>query len=396
MSAAARPTLVIVGAGLAGDKAAVAARTSGYDGRIVLLGDEPDPPYERPPLSKQVLRNEAAPTVAFLHEVADYDTYDIELRTGHAVTGLDRDRGLVQLADGDTVPYTAVILATGSEPRRLPVPGGHLDGVHHLRTIRDAVALRDAIAGCRSVAVVGAGWIGCEVAASARQVGAEVTLIDPSPTPLHRTLGPVIGKVFADLHRDHGVDLRLGATVDGLLGKHAVEGVELRDGPVVEADAVVVGIGVTPRTALARAAGLDVDGGVLVDAHLQSSDPSVYAAGDIASAWHPHLRRRVRVEHWANALHQGEAAGRNAAGGSVVYDRLPYFYSDQYDLGLEYVGLHDPGDVVRIDGSVAARKFVATWERPDGRLTAAMAVNVWDVIEDLKLAVLHGRHPAAH
>jgi 3-phenylpropionate/trans-cinnamate dioxygenase ferredoxin reductase component len=395
MSTEMRRTLVIVGAGLAGDKAAVAARTTGFDGRIVLFGDEPDPPYERPPLSKQVLRNESAPDVAFLHEVADYTAYDIELRTGHAVTGLDRDRHLVQLADGETQPYTTAILATGSEPRRLPVPGGHLDGIHHLRTIRDAVSLRDAISGCRRVAVVGAGWIGCEVAASARQVGAEVTLIDPSPAPLHRTLGPVIGKVFADLHRDHGVDLRLGATVDGLLGKHTVEGVELRDGPVVEADAVVVGIGVTPRTALARSAGLEVDNGVVVDEHLRSSDPDVFAAGDIASAWHPLLGRRIRVEHWATALHQGEAAGRNAAGAAIVYDRLPYFYSDQYDLGLEYVGHHGPGDVVRIDGSVAERQFVAYWERPDGVLTAAMAVNVWDVIEDLKLAVLHGRLPAA-
>jgi 3-phenylpropionate/trans-cinnamate dioxygenase ferredoxin reductase subunit len=267
--------------------------------------------------------------------------------------------------------------------------------VHYLRTLRDADQLRARLSPGTRVVVVGAGWIGCEVAASARQVGAEVTLIDPSPTPLHRTLGPVIGKVFADLHRDHGVDLRLGATVDGLLGKHTVEGVELRDGPVVAADAVVVGIGVTPRTALARAAGLEVEDGVVVDEQLRSSDPDVFAAGDIASAWHPVLGRRIRVEHWATALHQGEAAGRNAAGGSVVYDRLPYFYSDQYDLGLEYVGHHGPGDVVRVDGSVAERQFVAYWERPDGVLTAAMAVNVWDVIEDLKLAVQHGRLPAA-
>jgi 3-phenylpropionate/trans-cinnamate dioxygenase ferredoxin reductase subunit len=395
MTSVTQSTLAIIGAGLAGDKAAVAARTAGFDGRIVLLGDEPDPPYERPPLSKQVLRNESPPDVAFLREVDDYSTYDIELRTGHAVTGLDREHRLVQLADGETVPFTTAILATGSEPRRLPVPGGHLDGIHHLRSIRDAVALRDALGGCRKIAVVGAGWIGCEVAASARQVGAEVTLIDPSPTPLHRTLGPVIGKVFADLHRDHGVDLRLGARVDALLGKHTVEGVELRDGPVVEADAVVVGIGVTPRTALARTAGLEVEDGVVVDEHLRTSDPDVFAAGDIASAHHPVLGRRIRVEHWATALHQGEAAGRNAAGGSVVYDRLPYFYSDQYDLGLEYVGHHGPDDVVRIDGSEAERQFVATWEGPDGVLTAAMAVNVWDVIEDLKLAVLHGRLPAA-
>jgi 3-phenylpropionate/trans-cinnamate dioxygenase ferredoxin reductase subunit len=395
MSTAIPPTLAVIGAGLAGDKAAVAARASGYDGRIVLLGAEPDPPYERPPLSKQVLRNEVAPETAFLHGVDDYERYEIELHTGCAVTGLDRDRHVVQLADGETLPYTTAVLATGSEPRRLPVPGGHLEGIHHLRTIRDAVALRDGIAGCRSVAVIGAGWIGCEVAASARQVGAAVTLIDPSPTPLHRTLGPELGKVFADLHRDHGVDLRLGATVDALLGTHRIEGVELRDGPVVEADGVVVGIGVTPRVALARTAGLEVDDGVVVDEHLRSSDPDVFAAGDIASAWHPHLRRRVRVEHWATALHQGEAAGRNAAGGAVVYDRLPYFYSDQYDLGLEYVGLHGPDDVVRIDGSVSAREFVAYWERPDGVLTAAMAVNVWDVIEDLKLAVLGGGLPAA-
>jgi 3-phenylpropionate/trans-cinnamate dioxygenase ferredoxin reductase subunit len=221
-------------------------------------------------------------------------------------------------------------------------------------------------------------------------MGAEVVLIDPAPTPLHRVLGDEIGDVFCRLHADHGVQLRLRTGVAELRGTNSVEQVVLSDGDVEVADVVVIGVGVTPRVDLAVAAGLKVDNGIVVDQHLQSSAPDVYAAGDIASAWHPHYGQHLRVEHWANALNQGLTAGANAAGGTESYTRLPYFFSDQYDLGLEYVGHSDPTDAVVVRGSIADREFIAFWHR-DGIVTAAMNVNVWDVVEDLKAIVAGGR-----
>jgi 3-phenylpropionate/trans-cinnamate dioxygenase ferredoxin reductase subunit len=285
--------------------------------------------------------------------------------------------------------YDAVVLATGAEPRRLRVPGAELDGVHYLRTLDDAVRLGAALKGASRVAVVGAGWIGTEVAASARALGADVVLVDPEPVPLRRVLGDRMGEVFARLHAGHGVELRLGVGVSGLRGGRTVSEVVLSDGTAEAADVVVVGVGVIPRTGLAASAGLTVDDGVVVDEHLLAA-PGVYAAGDVANAYHPVLGRRLRVEHWANALNQGTLAGRNAAGERAAYDRLPYFYSDQYDLGLEYVGHGAGTDDVVVRGDVEAREFVAFWLR-DGRVTAAMNVNVWDVVEDLKGLV--GRAP---
>jgi 3-phenylpropionate/trans-cinnamate dioxygenase ferredoxin reductase subunit len=288
------------------------------------------------------------------------------------------------------------VLATGAAPRRLDVPGAGLDGVHHLRSVADALRLADAIRGARRVAVVGAGWIGSEVAASARQMGAEVVLIDPGPVPLRRVVGDEVGGVFRRLHADHGVELRLPGGVAELRGsgrsphRGAVEQVVLRDGTVEDADVVVVGIGVTPRLDLAMAAGLPVDGGVLVDPHLESGAAGVYVAGDVAAAWNARYDRYLRVEHWSNALHQGLVAGTNAGGGHETHTRLPYFFSDQYDLGLEYVGQADPGDTVVVRGSLADRAFVAFWQH-DGVVTAAMHVNVWDAIGDLRAVVTAGR-----
>jgi len=379
-------TLVIVGASVAGAKAAEGARSAGFDGRVVLVGDEPHPPYERPPLSKAVLRGEAAPESARVHEEGFYAANEIELLIGRTVESLDPTRREVRLDGGDVVPFASAVLATGAAPRHLDIPGADLGGVHVLRSIEDSLRLADAIRGAGRVAVVGAGWIGAEVAASARQLGADVVLIDPAPTPLHRVLGGQIGEVFRRLHADHGVTLRMGAGVTALRGMHTVEGVELDDGSTEAADVVVVGVGVTPRAELAVAAGLSVDGGVVVDERLRTSAPDVYAAGDVAAAWHPHYRRLVRVEHWANALHQGTTAGVNAAGGHEAYTRLPYFFSDQYDLGLEYVGAAEPGDDLVVRGSLADRAFLAFWQR-DGIVTAAMHVNVWDVIEDLKAII---------
>jgi 3-phenylpropionate/trans-cinnamate dioxygenase ferredoxin reductase component len=382
-------TLAIVGASLAGAKAAEAAREAGFEGRIVLVGDEPTPPYERPPLSKAVLRGEAEPESARVHPEGFYRDHDIELVTD-GVVALDTVARRLELSGGDIVPFDSAILATGARPRHLAIPGADLGGLHHLRTVEDSIRLRDAIRGAVRVAVIGAGWIGSEVAASARQLGADVVLIDPAPVPLHRVLGDQIGSMFRDLHADHGVDLRLRVGVKALQGSKTVESVVLDGGQVEDADVVVVGVGVIPRTELADAAlGLRVDDGIVVDQHLETSVPGVFAAGDVASAWHPHYRRHLRVEHWANASNQGTAAGRNAAGEDAVYDRLPYFFSDQYDLGMEYVGHSSPGDQVVLRGDLATRELIAFWH-DGGVVSAAMNVNVWDVVGDLKAIITSG------
>jgi 3-phenylpropionate/trans-cinnamate dioxygenase ferredoxin reductase component len=379
-------TLVIVGASLAGAKAAEAARATGFDGRVVLVGDELEPPYERPPLSKTVLRGEAGPETTRVHDEDFYVTNDIELLTGRTVEALDVDTGRVRIDGNEQVPFSAVVLATGAAPRRLDVPGVDLAGVHYLRNVGEARRLGDAVRSGSRVAVIGAGWIGSEVAASARQMGAEVVLVDRAPVPLQRVLGHEIGEVFRSLHADNGVQLRSETGVVELRGTGRVEQVVLSNGQTEAADVVVIGIGVTPRVGLAEAAGLKVDDGIVVDEHLRSSAPGVYAAGDVASAWHPHYRQRLRVEHWANALNQGATAGTNAAGGTETYARLPYFFSDQYDLGLEYVGYSQPSDTVVVRGDRAQREFIAFWQR-DGIVTAAMSVNVWDVVDDLKTIV---------
>ena len=385
--------LAIVGAGLAGAKAAEGARLAGYEGRIVLVGAETALPYERPPLSKAILRGDAEPDSARVHPVGFYAEHGIDVVADEAVA-LDPLTRRITLASGDSLAYDRAVLATGAEPRLLAIPGGRLDGVHTLRTLEDAVRIRDAIRSAQRVAIIGAGWIGTEVAAAARQMGAEVVLIDPSPTPLHRVLGATVGTVFGRLHADHGVDLRLGAPVSELRGDRdkAVEQVVLSDGSVEPADVVIAGIGALPRTALAEtAAAITVDNGIVVDQYLETSIPGVYAAGDVANAWHPHYGRHLRVEHWANALHQGMTAGRNAAGERDVYDHLPYFYSDQYDLGLEYVGHGNADDAVVVRGDLATRTFIAFWHR-GGVVSAAMNVNVWDVVDDLK-AIVRSRRP---
>jgi 3-phenylpropionate/trans-cinnamate dioxygenase ferredoxin reductase component len=381
-----RRTLAVVGASLAGARVVEGAREAGFDGRIVLIGDEATPPYERPPLSKAVLRGEASPDTARVHPDDFYRDHDIEVVT-ERVADLDPVARDLELANGDRIPFDTVVLATGASPRRLAVAGAGLAGVHHLRTIDDAVRLRDAVRGASRVVVIGAGWIGSEVAASARQMGADVVLVDPAAVPLQRVLGRTVGAAFRDLHADHGVELRLGTGVAALRGTKAVEAVILDDGRVEAADVVVAGIGVTPCTELADAQpALRVDNGVLVDQFLEASVTGVFAAGDVANAWHPHYQRHVRVEHWANALNQGITAGHNAAGNREPYSRLPYFFSDQYDLGMEYVGYGAPDDIVTIRGDLAKRAFIAFWQR-DGVVTAAMSVNIWDVAEVLEQVV---------
>jgi 3-phenylpropionate/trans-cinnamate dioxygenase ferredoxin reductase component len=382
-------TFLIIGGGLAGAKAAEGARTSGYDGRIVLVAEENDQPYERPPLSKGVLRGEDEPETARVHDPEFYAAQSIDLMLGESIEHLDVESRSAQLTSGGSIDFDTALLATGAAPRRLDLPGTSLEGVHYLRTVEDSERLSAAIKGAGRVAVIGAGWIGSEVTASARQMGADVVLIEPSELPLIHVVGDRVGEMFRQLHADHGVDLRLGVGFTELRGDGSVAEVVLSDGRVEPADVVVIGVGVITRTELARASGLAVERGVVVDEYLQTSVPGIYAAGDVAEAWHPRYQRRLHIEHWANALEQGPHAAANATGQHEPYTLLPYFFSDQYDLGLEYVGNSVPGDDVVIRGDLAGREFIAFYHR-DGVVSAAMPVNTWDVVDDLKAVVSAG------
>jgi 3-phenylpropionate/trans-cinnamate dioxygenase ferredoxin reductase component len=387
-----RPTFVIVGAGLAGAKAAETLRAEGFDGRLLLLGEEPERPYERPPLSKAYLRGEADRDSLYVHPERFYADKDIELRPSTPVRSIAPAARQVELAGGERIGYQRLLLATGARPRRLPLPGADLDGVHYLRSRRDADALAAAAGRAEQIAVVGTGWIGSEAAASLRQLGREVTLIGPDPAPLARVLGPEIAGVYRDLHADHGVRLALGTRVVGLRGNGRVEAVVTDDGRTVDCDLVLVGTGAVPRTELAEAAGLPVRDGVLVNEQLEAVGAAgVYAAGDVAAAWHPRYQTYLHVEHWANALNQGPAAARNMLGRSVPYARLPYFYSDQYDLGMEYSGFAATWDQVVVRGDLAAREFIAFWLK-DQRVVAGMNANIWDVTEPVQ-ALIRGGWP---
>ena len=372
-------SVVIVGGGLAGAKTAEALRGNGYDGGVTLLTAEQQLPYERPPLSKDYLAGKAAFDDAVVHPASWYQDNDVELRWGVEVVAVHRDAGEVELADGSRVGYGALVLATGSEPRRLPIPGA--EAALTLRTRPDSDAIRETFGSGRRIAVVGGGWIGLEVAAAARAAGTEVTVLEAAELPLLGVLGREMAAVFADLHRTNGVDLRLGVSIAEI-----ADGVRLDDGTHIAADAVVMGVGARPRTELADAAGLDVDNGVLVDAALRSSDPAIYAVGDIANHDHPVLGHRVRVEHWATALNQPATAAAAMLGGDAAYTELPYFFSDQFDLGMEYIGYAAPGSYSRVvtRGDVSGREFVAFWLDDQDRIRAAMNVNVWDVVDEIK------------
>ncbi|HEY1480810.1 MAG TPA: FAD-dependent oxidoreductase, partial [Gaiellales bacterium] len=362
-------------------------REEGFDGRIVLVSSEHEEPYHRPPLSKEYLRGELDEAKLRVHEPALYRDKDIELRLGSTVESLDAPGGELTLAGGERLAFDAALLATGSEPRTLSLPGSDLDGVHYLRTHGDSDALAARLKGARRIAVIGAGWIGCEVAASARQLGVDVTVVAPDDVPLGRVLGPELGAFYGDVHREHGVDLRLGHQLTRIEGGERVERIVLGDGSTVECDAVVVGIGAAPRVTLAEAAGLEVDNGVLVDGRLCTSAPNVYAAGDIARVPNPiYLGRRIRVEHWANANDQGPFAARAMLGSGLVWQRVPYFFSDQYDVGMEFAGDIADADRMVLRGDPASREFIAFWLAGD-RLVAGMNVNVWDVSEPIQTLI---------
>ena len=379
-------TFIIVGASLAGAKAAEELRGRGFDGRVVLIGAEPERPYERPPLTKDYLRGESPREKAYVHDTDFYAAHEIELLTGTTVATLDPGASRITLADGRELGFDRLLLTTGAEPRRIAVPGADLAGVHYLRSLADCDQLRDRIDAGGHAVVVGAGWIGSEFAASARQRGLEVTVIDPLELPNERIFGPEIGAFYRDVHAQQGVELLLGDGVESFEGDGAVARVRTAGGRAVDCDFVVVGIGVVPRVELGEEAGLEVDNGVVVDERLQSSVPNVFAAGDIARAWHPFYGEGIRVEHWANALNQGPAAARAMLGEPVSFDRIPYFYSDQYDVGMEYSGYAPRWDKVVFRGDRDDGEFIAFWLQDD-HVIAGMNVNVWDVNEHVQALI---------
>jgi len=381
--------VVIVGGGLAAAKTAEALRDEGYAGSIVLFAAEPHVPYERPPLSKGFLKGEQSADETIVLPESWYAEHDVELRLGTEVTAVDADAHEVEAADGSRTAYDKLVLATGASPRRSDLPGADLDGVLYLRTLEDSERLREAFQQGRNVVLIGGGWIGLEAASAAREAGANVTVLEMTAQPLLGVLGPKLGQSFADFHREHGVDLRTGVTVAAIEpaadGRRAAS-VRLADGTTIPADIVLVGIGAVPNTQLATSAGLALDNGILVDAQGRSSNPDIFGVGDVANAETPALGQRVRVEHWANALDRPPSVAKGLLGKAGDFDKLPFFFSDQYDLGLEYSGRSGREDDLVVRGDLDGREYVAFWLDGD-RVTAGMNVNVWDVQDDIQALI---------
>ncbi|QDO88479.1 hypothetical protein FNH13_09105 [Ornithinimicrobium ciconiae] len=383
----AQPGVVVIGAGLAGATVVEALRAREYAGPVTLVGDEQERPYQRPPLSKGYLQGDEDLEEAYVHPADWYAEHDVSTHFGDAAVAIDRTGHEVELASGERLGYSSLVLATGAEPRRIPLPGADLAGVLTLRRISDSDALREAIGHHARIVIVGGGWIGLEVAAAARAGECEVTVLERAELPLLPVLGATVAQHFAQLHRDHGVDLRTGVGVSELTGSDGkVTGVVV-DGETLPADLVLLGVGAVPNTGLAQAAGLTVESGVLVDEHLRSvDDPDVLAVGDVAQARHTVLGAPLRVEHWDNAIRQGKLAAATITGGSETYDWAPYFYTDQFDLGMEYVGHGSAEDDVVIRGDLGSGEFIAFWLHA-GAVSAAMNVNIWDVNDDLRALI---------
>jgi 3-phenylpropionate/trans-cinnamate dioxygenase ferredoxin reductase subunit len=372
--------IVIIGGGLAAAHAAQELRNQGHSGGITLITAESHLPYERPPLSKGILLGSSEPDAARVLDQQWYDDNNVTLRLGSRVTSIDPEGQKVLIGE-EVVPYDRLLLATGSSARHLDTFDNSDLNVVYLRTLDDSLALKEHLSG--NILLIGAGWIGLEVASAARNAGANVTVAEFAPLPLQRVLGDELAAVIADLHRSHGVDLRLATSVERIDGKEVV----FSDGTTLKPDLVVVGIGSVPNTELAEAAGLAVDNGVLVDATLRTSDPNIYAAGDVANEEHPSFGR-VRVEHWDNAIEQGKHAARTMLGSADPYTRKPYFFTDQYDLGMEYYGYIGPEghDELIIRGDKESRLLTALWVRGD-QVVAGMHFNDWDAIKSIRYLV---------
>ncbi|PFG31913.1 NAD(P)/FAD-dependent oxidoreductase [Paramicrobacterium agarici] len=384
---------VIVGAGLAGAKACEGLRAGGYTDPIALVGDEPERPYERPGLSKEVLLGKDELSSLYVHDAEWYAENSISTHFGTAATTLNLDERTVSLENGEILPYEHLVLATGSNPRTLPLDGAGLEGVHTLRRMPDTPAIKAHFGEGKKLVIIGAGWIGLEVAAAARLAGTDVTVLEYASLPLQRVLGDTLAAYIYDLHTENGVDLRTSVSVTSITGENGhVTGVESSAGHF-DADAVVIGVGAAPNTELAASAGLAVDNGVLVDEKLRTERPEVLAIGDIANARNTATGGRLRVEHWDNAMRQGELAAQTILGTGAIYDWQPYFFTDQFDFGMEYVGHGSADDTVHIRGSLDAGEFIAFWTNGE-RVTAAMNVNIWDVNDDLRAVVGHEVAPA--
>ena len=373
MSAPAPSRVVIVGASAAGRSAAVALREGGHEGEVILLGEEPDPPYDRPQLSKEYLRGHAA-LDDVIRPLRLFPEHAIETRLGVRVRRVLPDEQAVELEGGERVGYDGLLLATGVRNRRLRVPGAELEGVLDLRDVAGSDRIRAAATRGRRAVVVGMGFIGCEVAAALRHLGAEVIAVEPLAVPLERSLGETVGRVVEGLHRDHGVDLRLGEGVSAFEGAGRVERVMTRDGAAIDCDLVVVGVGVEPAVETVAGTAVEVDDGILVDERCRTSVPGILAAGDVARHHHPVAGRHLRVEHWQNAVQQGKVAASTMLGGDAVHDEIPWFWSDQYDCNIQYAGFAEPWDRLVVRGSLEERRFTA-FQLREGRVVAAVAIN---------------------
>lgn len=388
-----RRCFVIVGAGMAGARAAASLREEGFEGRVVLSGEERVRPYDRVPLSKNYLRSEPGYHQLFIHDEGFYEEQDIELRLDTRAASIDAVGRVVVLGSGERLAYDRLLLATGAQPRHLQVPGSDLDGIHYLRRTTDADRVRDAITVAERIVVIGAGFIGSEVAASARQMHTEVALVGKGRLPMQRALGNEVARFYRDLHAAHGVELHLGVAVEAIRGGSRVEEVVLADGHVLAADTVIVGIGAQPRTELARSAGIAFADGILTDEHLATGIPEIFAAGDAASAWHPALGRHLRLEHWSSAVNQGPVAARNMLGMPTGYDRIPFFFTDQYAVWMEYTGYETEGADLVFRGDPAdgeSAEFIAFWLRGE-KLVAGMNVNIKGVPDTIAALVRAGR-----
>jgi 3-phenylpropionate/trans-cinnamate dioxygenase ferredoxin reductase component len=376
--------VVVLGAGLAAANVASTLREAGDQRPVTIVGDEGLRPYERPGLSKGVLQGKDEVDSLYVHDSEWYERSDVKLLLDDPAVAIDVAGQSVRLASGQALDYADLVIATGARPRTLDLPGTSLQGVHTLRRIPDCLALKESFGEGRRLVVIGAGWIGLEVAAAAALAGTSVTVLEHDGVPLRRALGDRMGSYFARLHRAHGVDLRTGISLSGIEGRETVSGVRA-DGELFPADVVVIGVGVAPNTELAQQAGLDVENGVLADERLHVHE-HILAIGDVANAMNTAVGSRLRVEHWDNAIRHGRLAGEVLLGKDSRYDWQPYFFTDQFDLGMEYVGRGAMDDDVVVRGSEESGEFIAFWQR-QGLVTAAMNVNIWDVNDDLRALI---------
>ncbi len=379
--------MVIIGGGLAGATAAETLRTEGWQGPVTIVADEPETPYQRPPLSKGFLAGKEGDDALLPYPASWYPENNVTVLTGTAATAVDPAAHTVTLSDASTLPYAKLLIATGASPRVIPFPGVDLDGVHYFRTKADSVAMKELLsAGGHNLVMIGSGWIGMEIAATATELGNNVALLGLEDVPLSVAIGNELGRVFASRHEEAGVKFVLPSSAKEIKGDggHVTE-VVTTTGEVLPADLVIVAVGVVPNTALAKDAGLTISNGIQVSGSLATSDPDIFAAGDVANSLHPVTNAYARSEHWANAIASGKVAAKSMLGQDAVLDDIPYFYTDQFDLGMEYSGFgaltKDAELVVR--GSLEKREFIAFWVL-EGRVVAGMNVNIWDVQDAIK------------